>query len=625
MIEIRGIKLIIFVLIFFIINPFLHSWTKKVNKYFNQADWEIVNGHYEKAIANYLRGLNFALVVERQRVWDDLGFAYLKIGKINKAIEYLKKAKELQPENYNVNLYLAIAYLLEAKPDPALIHLEKVLKDIYFDNKWIKFSSKFLFLKENEIEAIPLELKRMRKEKGVFLEEIIENEAIVHIDAFDERNEALVYFARGLAYKMRNDFEKARENLFKALEKGYNKNEIKWQFVDLYIKEGKFEEALKELNKLTEGENEEILFAMGYLGYKKGMIKDAIKFLKKSLVYNKNFILSKENLARIYYNTGKYREAINIWRELLKEASNKEEIKRNIAFATYFYNLTRSKKVSSRTKIPKRLNFLYKFPHKTHYKIFHRLKDHVNNLIPDINKSFLKKIEQGKILEGIEILKKGLDIDETNYVINHNLALIYYDLGFLEEAEKYCARALWFNKDYIGSYDLMGNIYYKKEEFNRALNEFKIMLKIDSRYPAAHYNLGCVYFSLNNFQNAEKEWWEAIECEKERLRILKDREAGSILKIFLKVRKRPISFLAYNALGKLYSSRNLFDKAINVYEKAIKLEPVYPEPYFELGKIYLDKKDYKKALFYFEKYIYLGGKNEEAKKIIEKLKIRKSQ
>ena len=560
-------------------------------------------------------------MVERQRVWDDLGFAYLETRKIRKAIEFLEKSLEAQPENYNIYFYLAIAYLLRNKPNPALIYLNKIVNDIYFDNNWLALILKTSFFKENGDEVTLLELRRMRKEKGVFLEKkIAKDEIIVHIDAFDERNEALVYFAMGVAYKMKKDFEKARENLFKALEKGYNKNETKWQLIDLYIKESKFEEALKELGGLKEKENEEILFAMGYLSYKKGMIKDAIKFLKKSLAYNKNFTLSKENLARIYYNTGEYREAINIWRELLKEASNKEEIKRNIAFATYLYNLTKNKKVSLQTKIPKRLNLLYKFPHKIHYKIFHRLKDHVNNLIPDINKSFFKKIEQGKILEGIEILKKGLDIDETNYVINHNLALIYYDLGFLEEAERYCARALWFNKDYIGSYDLMGNIYYKKEEFNKALDEFKMMLEIDSRYPAAHYNLGCVYFSLNNFKNAEKEWWEAIECEKERLRILKNREAGSILKIFLKVRKRPISFLAYSVLGKLYSCRKLIDKAIKVYEKAIKLEPGYPEPYFELGKIYLNKKDYNRALFYLEKYIYLGGKDNEAKKIVNELK-----
>ncbi|MCP2604583.1 tetratricopeptide repeat protein [Candidatus Aminicenantes bacterium AH-873-B07] len=537
MIEIRGIKSIIFVLFFFIINPFLHSWTKKVNKYFNQADWEIVNGRYEKAIANYLRGINLALLVERQRIWDDLGFAYLKTRKIRKAIEFLEKSLEVQPENYNIRLYLAIAFLLKNKPNPALTHLEKILNDIFFDNKWLALASKTSLLKENGDEVTPLESRRMRKEKGVFLEKkIAKDEIIVHIDAFDERNEALVYFAIGIAYKMKNDFEKARENLLRALEKGYNENEIKWQLMDLYIKEGGFEEALKELDGFKE--KEEILFIMGYLSYKKGMIKDAIKFLKNSLLYNKNFILSKENLARIYYNAGKYRKAINLWRELLKETSNKKEIKRNIAFATYFYNLTKNKEIPLVVQIPKRLNLFYKLPHKVRYEIHHRLKNHVNNLLPDINRSFFKKIEQGKILEGVEILKKGLNIDETNYIINHNFALIYFDLGFLEEAEKYGARALWFNKDYIGSYDLMGNIYYKKEEFKKAFDEFKMILKIDSRYPAAHYNLGCVYFSLNDFQNTEKEWWEAI-----------------------------------------------------------KLEPAYPESYFELGKIYLGKKDYNKALF----------------------------
>jgi len=62
------------------------------------------------------------------------------------------------------------------------------------------------------------------------------------------------------------------------------------------------------------------------------------------------------------------------------------------------------------------------------------------------------------------------------------------------------------------------------------------------------------------------------------------------------------------------------------FEKAIKLEPDDPEPYYGMGKIYYrtakqNEKYVRKAVFYFEKYLYLGGEKEkEVRELLEFLK-----
>lgn len=60
----------------------------------------------------------------------------------------------------------------------------------------------------------------------------------------------------------------------------------------------------------------------------------------------------------------------------------------------------------------------------------------------------------------------------------------------------------------------------------------------------------------------------------------------------------------------LVRAREGFEKALEEFDKAMKLEPSDSEPYYELGKIYQKREEFEKAIFCFEKYLYLGGKKE---------------
>ena len=177
------------------------------------------------------------------------------------------------------------------------------------------------------------------------------------------------------------------------------------------------------------------------------------------------------------------------------------------------------------------------------------------------------------------------------------------------------------------AYDLLGNIYFKKGDFEKALIAFKKVIDLTQEDAMAHYNLGCTYWVLNDWEKAEKEWKKAIKYErearerKERSEISKDQLSVSLL-----VYKRSASFLAHKSLVWLYLKNNLSDKALKEFEKAIELEPDDPEPYYEIGKIYQvksekDKRYIKKSIIYYQKYLYLGGEKEkEVQQILKSLK-----
>jgi tetratricopeptide (TPR) repeat protein len=62
---------------------------------------------------------------------------------------------------------------------------------------------------------------------------------------------------------------------------------------------------------------------------------------------------------------------------------------------------------------------------------------------------------------------------------------------------------------------------------------------------------------------------------------------------------------AYYYLGKLYTSKKDYSKAIKAYEKAIDLDPLSPDAFFNLGFIYYSTKEYSKAEKIFRKVVEL--------------------
>jgi len=61
----------------------------------------------------------------------------------------------------------------------------------------------------------------------------------------------------------------------------------------------------------------------------------------------------------------------------------------------------------------------------------------------------------------------------------------------------------------------------------------------------------------------------------------------------------------YGWLGFAYKRNKQIDKAIEIYKKALKVDPRDKQVCFELGVIYLQRKDLKAAISYFEKAVEL--------------------
>ena len=468
-------------------------------RYLQEGDESLLKGQYKKAAAYYLKALNYAAPKQKPLLWDDLGLAYLRMGKWDEAESYLRLAASHDTANYDVRLYLSAVFLLRGEEREAFKKLETIQRNIYFDNSWTWEAGEMIFYHPDGSRLREEDWMELSRERGVFLERKDNPgnklQVTVHIDALHESNEALFHFLRAAIFSgqgRRSDFERE----FRAAQ------------------------------------------ASGY------PLESAS--------------LLRENLEP----------------ELLS--------------------------------------------------LHHRFRDHRTGLLREKLIQFQKILERGNISAAVSALHQALDLDPASFHANHNLALIYLDQALmsesgiygLEKAKKYCARALWYQnqqtvkkRDIISCLDLMGNIHFQQNNFTAAQNEYRKILNMEPAHRTARYNLACSYFNLGKIENAENIWLQILrdskrEKESEEIKNPEDRIHS------VTVRRAPIEYLTYKALGNLYLSQKKFSLAAEKLKKAVAIRPQSADPYFNLAVALAEEKKWDEAADHMQKYIYLGGPQE---------------
>ncbi|HJS74021.1 MAG TPA: tetratricopeptide repeat protein, partial [Vicinamibacteria bacterium] len=143
----------------------------------------------------------------------------------------------------------------------------------------------------------------------------------------------------------------------------------------------------------------------------------------------------------------------------------------------------------------------------------------------------------GKQAEAVEALRKAASLDSKNARAHYNLGNVLYELG-------------------------------RKEE---ALAAFGQASKLDKDFQPAHYNLGAVLFDLSRFDEALKAYEVALApVEKE---FAKGKDVP------------PVHARAYLNLGAIFLQRQSWDRALDAYGKAARLDPSLAAAHYNMGYI----------------------------------------
>lgn len=242
-----------------------------------------------------------------------------------------------------------------------------------------------------------------------------------------------------------------------------------------------------------------------------------------------------------------------------------------------------------------------------------------------------KKIEKALELfknkeweKAIDAFSRILEKETDNAALYNNLALSYYYIGEIEQAEKYFLKALSIDHKLAEVYINLADLFFKQRNFADAIDllqtgtyelpdnlvlkhylarvymeDARLDLAIDEldkileEHPEnydAYYDLARVYFELGNYDLAIENFENVIAH--------KDNNEW-----------------VYYYLGQAYEANNEIDRALSSYLKAIAIDDKFYPAYKKAGVLFLARNDYDDAIEYFEDYTKLGIAEDEAKNI----------
>lgn len=435
----------------------------------------------------------------------------------------------------------------------------------------------------------------------------------------------------GLAYYAVKKYPEAETALRRALNLS-DDPEIRYRLGNVYLVQGKWEEAIFEYKKTLEV-NPSFLDAYGNIGlaYKaKGQIKEAIDAWKKMIDINPKSVWAYTNLGIVYAELGEFDKAALEFKKVIELDPDDDDARINLG------NIYLSKKEYE--------NALLEYEK--------ALKINPQNVYA-YNGLGVIYFYQDKLKLSKEAFSKAIELDKNNFIAHNNLGIIYELSNEFKKAQKEYETALKINPEYTKARINLGNLYLAAGKLDEAIKEFKYLV---GKFPedSLFYNLlGTAFLRAEKLDLAIEQFEKSLQINPKNSEVYANLafafyKKGFYDKAIVKARKsleiNPASESTRHLLGALlkktrrlslqeveellithlktgdnYLTQNLFNQAILEYQKARELNPDNPDIYLRLGKAYRAQGIIGEAINFLEKVLKIDPDNKEAKSILEEV------
>ncbi|MFH1653192.1 MAG: tetratricopeptide repeat protein [Pseudomonadota bacterium] len=170
--------------------------------------------------------------------------------------------------------------------------------------------------------------------------------------------------------------------------------------------------------------------------------------------------------------------------------------------------------------------------------------------------------------------------------------------------------------------------YQKRNQFDKAAQDYLLLLKHNPNHAQGHYNLGMLYaFKIYNKQEALKHFDTFLTLNP------KHQDAFKVAKIMMSLENSFGSNASENDMSSTLADQTLkkawreidVEKRKKIVQEAIKLDPTKTEGYFTLGQIALTEGKKAEAIKYFSKSVELKPTLAEAHHQLGQLLLQENQ
>jgi len=406
-----------------------------------------------------------------------LGTTYVALHQYEKAISYLLKAIEINPDNALLLNNAGSTYLALHKQDEALDFFKKSL-EIDSENPVTYYNIAItLRLLDRHVEAYDYFLNAYKHEPSPFyltslaasaLKSEHYNEAIKYYEliAASSDDKSSYNFPLACAYFGIKDYEKALELIEPSSEE--EKKELpvsyKLKLIDIYTALQKYEEAKELYAEIVKkgGVDPDIYYDYAVVCGQSGEKDKAELILKKVLQLKPEFAAAHKDLGVLYLDSRLFDYA-------QEEFQKAYDLEPENPFIVYEYG-----------------NF---FQITGEYKKAEEFYDKVlemDFLTPDILLNIaLNNLSKNNVDKAQEILERAVKLDTQNIRILYNLGKIYFIKNNKESAKQLLEDAYFLEKN-PEIENMLGQIYLDEEDYDCAYSMFK---SIDKKYPQNTANL----------------------------------------------------------------------------------------------------------------------------------------
>jgi tetratricopeptide (TPR) repeat protein len=207
----------------------------------------------------------------------------------------------------------------------------------------------------------------------------------------------------------------------------------------------------------------------------------------------------------------------------------------------------------------------------------------------------LADLDNGRVLESIQQLKRILQSDPTNGPACYYLSTIYTEMKEYDVAERLVRRAMQVNSKQGPLYYQLGLIRYRQKQYRSALEFFHQALDAASTNDVQVWrSIGDVQLELFDRDAAFQAFTEALRIQPQDARTHlalgrfyqeKGEPGPAIDHLLAAIHNDPRLRAAYPVLGRAYQQKGELGSAANLLKQAVDADPSDQESRYALGRV----------------------------------------
>ncbi|MBN6188933.1 tetratricopeptide repeat protein [Aneurinibacillus sp. BA2021] len=485
-------------------------------------------GHFAESVADFREAIRREDPSTVYSTWYEMGVSYLRLEDYEQAIAALEKCVEDEEKALPIFYYrLAEAYKYTGDAATATHYVEKAVerhvfldsladkgKEIicgsgaYSTDAFHTFRSFCNDMLSFSIELAELYVEQEEIERAI---EALSDGLVRHPDT------DVLYYRRGLLYHRMDEREKAAADLDRALALD---PEFLMAYVEraiLYMSAGEEEAALQQLQRAKELDPAHPLvpYWMGQVFTKKQQMKEALSCYDEVIELEPDDPINFIKRGEVYEELGRYAKAEQDYTAALElHATADVYMKRSYVrhqmgqYMEALLDLDQAAALDTElTKtsgflIGRGMNLLQLEAYEEAEQAFMRAMEHNPGAPFLYEQAALCKMNRGKYKEAIAICTKGLEVDDRYYPLMQLRGFLYYRneeyVRALEDARHY---TLLHEGDASGYYN-MGLVYKELADTENALAAFTRCIEEDAAYRDAYMERAHVYFDILQWEEA---------------------------------------------------------------------------------------------------------------------------